>query len=161
MKFIALATLLISFSLISFSSFSETNFEASEAWENEDFDKAMKIWSANAAKGDAHAQFSLGLVYDFGTYLKQDYKTAVFWYKRAAEQGLSYAQLALSFRFLLGEGVIEDYVYAHMWANIARANGEKGLDNHISYIQEKMTPSQLEKAQDLARECVAKDYKGC
>ena len=26
---------------------------------------------------------------------------------------------------------------------------------------EDMTPSQLEKAQDLARECVRKNYKGC
>ena len=150
-----LATLLIGFSLISFSSFSETNSEASEAWENEDFDKAMKIWSANAEKGDAHAQFRLGELYNHGL---RNYKTAVFWYKRAAEQGLSSAQLALSTRFLFGQGVIEDLVYAHMWANIARANGDKDL---VSFIKKQMTPSQIEKAQDLARECVAKDYKDC
>jgi len=28
-------------------------------------------------------------------------------------------------------------------------------------VAKEMTPSQLEKAQDLARECVRKKYKGC
>jgi hypothetical protein len=30
-----------------------------------------------------------------------------------------------------------------------------------SRVAKQMTPDQLEEAQKLARECVAKDYKGC
>ena len=36
-------------------------------------------------------------------------------------------------------------------------NGRKKRD----IIAKQMTPSQIEKAQELARECVAKNYKGC
>ena len=48
-----------------------------------------------------------------------------------------------------------------MWANIARANRDRDLDNYMSFVKKQMNPSQLEKAQDLARECAAKEYKGC
>ena len=60
-----------------------------------------------------------------------------------------------------GKGVLQDYVYAHMWANITASNGEKNGAEVRDIIAKDMTPSQIEKAQDLARECVAKNYKGC
>ena len=60
-----------------------------------------------------------------------------------------------------GEGVAQDYVNAHMWFNIAASQGHEGAINGRTIIERKMTSSQLEKAQDLARECLAKDYKGC
>ena len=48
-----------------------------------------------------------------------------------------------------------------MWANIARSNGSEMAQIVLDTIIKKMTPSQIEKAQDLARECVKKNYKGC
>ena len=54
-----------------------------------------------------------------------------------------------------------DYVYAHMWWNIAAPQGDKVSSEQKDIIEEKMTPSQIEKAQDLACECVKKNYKGC
>ena len=60
-----------------------------------------------------------------------------------------------------GKGVIQDNVYAHMWSNIAAASGSKNASQNRTTIEKFMTSSQLEKAQDLARECVRKKYKGC
>ena len=91
----------------------------------------------------------------------QDYKMAAKWYKLSAEQGGSSAQLNLSDMYSDGKGVIQDDVYAHMWANIARANGVGYAGDRITSIEGYMSRSQIEKAQDLARECVAKNYKNC
>jgi uncharacterized protein len=96
-----------------------------------------------------------------GGGVTQDYKTAVKWYKLAAEQGQSDAQTNLGSMYALGKGVIKDWVYAHMWANLGASNGSKGGATVRDAAATQMTPSQLEKAQDLARECVRKNYKGC
>jgi TPR repeat protein len=63
--------------------------------------------------------------------------------------------------YAFGEGVLKDYVYAHMWGEIAASNGNKLGAMLRDDFEKKMTPPQLEKAQDLARECVRKKYKGC
>ena len=48
-----------------------------------------------------------------------------------------------------------------MWSNIASSNGGIFTPENRDIIAKQMTPSQIEKVQDLARECVAKNYKGC
>ena len=54
-----------------------------------------------------------------------------------------------------------DDVYAHMWGNIAASAGNPIGEKVRNMVAEDMTPSQIEEAQKLARECVAKEYKGC
>jgi len=63
--------------------------------------------------------------------------------------------------YILGRGVTQDDVYSHMWANIASSNGAEKAGEMRDMIAKDLTPQQLERAQQLARECVAKDYKGC
>ena len=53
------------------------------------------------------------------------------------------------------------YVYAHTWGNIASMNGNDLGALLRDDFAEKMTSSQIEEAQRLARECVKKNYKGC
>ena len=43
---------------------------------------------------------------------------------------------------------------AHMYCNIAAVSGSKSAIKGRDVIEENMTPSQLEKAQDLAREWI-------
>ena len=114
-----------------------------------------------AEQGEAKAQFNLGVMYDNGEGVPQDDKTAVKWYTLAAEQGLANAQFNLGWMYDEGLGVPQDNVYAHMWWNIAASSGDKDAIGNRDIIAKRMTPSQLEKAQDLARECVRKNYKGC
>jgi TPR repeat protein len=100
-------------------------------------------------------------MYDQGKGVLQDYKTAVKWYTLAAEQGYASAQTNLGVSYSVGEGVPQDYVYSHMWGNISSSNGNENGGKLRDHVAEQMTPSQIEKAQKLARECVAKNYKGC
>ena len=127
----------------------------------QDYKAAMKWFTASAKQGIARSQHTLGLMHLEGLGVPQDYKTAVKWFTLAAEQGFASAQLNLSVMLAEGAGVTKDDLYAHMWANIARSNGHKNGDKLIELLVKQMTPSQIEKAQDLARECVKKNYKGC
>ena len=58
------------------------------AYKSGDFATALREWTPLAKQGDADAQFNLGLMYDKGQGVPQDYKTAVKWYRLAAEQGM-------------------------------------------------------------------------
>jgi len=131
------------------------------AYNNGDYATALKEWTPLAEQGDAQAQNNLALMYDFGEGVLQDYQTAVKWYTLAAEQGLAKSQYNLGISYAKGEGVFQDYTYAHMWLNIANANGNNDASEARDIVQDLMTPAQIEKAQDLARECVKKEYKGC
>ena len=125
-------------------------------------DKEAVYWYKLAAEqGDAKAQYNLGVMYDVGEGVPQDDKEAVRWYTLAAEQEHAKAQYNLGVMYALGEGVIKDYVHAHMWGNIASMNGNDKGETLRGYVAEKMTSSQIEKAQRLARECIKKNYKGC
>ena len=79
----------------------------------------------------------------------------------AAEQGEANAHYNLGIKYAKGEVVIEDLVYAHMWWNIAASLGIDRASENRKIASSKMTPSQIEKAQELARQCVKKDYKDC
>ncbi len=114
-----------------------------------------------AEQGHAYAQLLLGTMYEEGRGVSQDYKRAAGWFTLAAEQGEADAQLLLSTMYGLGHGVIRDYVYAHMWGNLAASNGNENGGKLRDFVAKKMTPTQLETAQRLARECVRKKYKGC
>ena len=53
--------------------------EGLDAYNNEDYDKALEILSPLAEEGNAEAQNTLGLMYDEGEGVNQDYKEAVIW----------------------------------------------------------------------------------
>ena len=131
------------------------------AFQNGDFATALLEWTPLAEQGNVSAQSNLGTMYSNGKGVPKDYKTAVKWFTFAAEQGNAIAQSNLGVMYGKGLGVIQDLIYAHMWLNIAASNGNEPAVENRKIVAENMTPSQIEKAQDLARECVAKNYKGC
>ena len=122
---------------------------------------AVKWWTLSANQGHASAQSRLGFMHYTGQGVQQDYQTAVKWYILSAQQGHATAQASLSLMHAMGLSVPQDNVYAHMWSNIADSNGNKDGTILRDILAKKMTPSQIEEAQRLARECVAKNYKGC
>ncbi len=93
--------------------------------------------------------------------LAQDYASAVKWYKRAAEQGHASAQFNLGEMYFKGQGDTKDYTRAYMWWEIAASQGDENAVKNSEKTQELLIPSQLEKVQLLARECVASNYKNC
>jgi hypothetical protein len=50
-----------------------------------------------------------------------------------------------------GRGVPQDYALAHMWWNLSGTNGDKDAVQNRNIVEKKMSPSQIEKAQDMAR----------
>jgi TPR repeat protein len=128
----------------------------------QDYKEAVKWYRKAAEQGNAIAWLNLGAMYENGQGVTQDYKEAVKWYRRAAEQGYAKAQHNLGVMYYKGQGVIQDNVYAHMWFNIAASNGA-GADatKNRDIVAKRLTPADISKAQELARECVRKKYKGC
>ena len=133
--------------------------KGSTAAQSGDFATALREWTPLAKQGDARAQYNMGVMYSKGQGVPQDYKIAVKWYRLAAKQGGASAQLNLGVMYGMGRGVIQDNVYAHMWGNIVASNGQENGRKLRDIVAKRMTPSQLEKSQDLARECVRKKYK--
>ena len=129
-----------------------------------DYATAYKEFKILAEQGDATAQQNLGWMYNNGEGVAQDYKEAMKWWRLAAEQGDVASQLNLGAMHINGEGVIQDMVLAHMWFNIA-ASGEQSIEFEAKKrrdgIAKQMTSEQIAKAQELARECVEKNYENC
>jgi hypothetical protein len=69
----------------------------------------MPKWHQKAAeRGNANAQFVLGMMYRDGRGVLKDDVKAMQWIKKAAEQGYAEAQFRLGIAYLLGQGVAHD-----------------------------------------------------
>ena len=127
----------------------------------QDDKEAMRWLRLAVEQGDAKAQFELGSVYKAGLSVTRDFKEAMKWYRLAAEQGYADAQFALGQMHLKGQGVIQDNVIANMWFNIAASSGSNNPIMFKKTVESKMTREQIAKSQELARECIKKNYKDC
>jgi hypothetical protein len=126
----------------------------------QNYSEAVKWYQVSAAMGFAPAMHNLGWMYYKGLGVTQDYREALRLYRLAAEKGLAEAQRDMGVMSAEGKGVTQDYIYAHMWSNIAASNGADAAGNR-DIVAGKMTAAQVARAQELAKQCVAKNYKGC
>ena len=103
------------------------------------------------------AQSSLGLAYEKGQGVPQNYQEAVQWYRLAAAQGNQSAQINLAVMYTHGTGVRQDFVRAHAWFTLAAAvsSGDYGdtATKNRDGIAAKMTAEQIATAQEMARRC--------
>ncbi len=76
-----------------------------------------------ADQGNAEFQFNLGVMYDNGKGVPQDYQEAVKWYRQAAQQGIAPAQHNLGVMYDNGKGVPQDYQEAVKWYRQAAQQG--------------------------------------
>lgn len=90
---------------------------ATSAWAGLDEDKAAAI------RGDASAQFRLGVMYGKGEGVPLDYAEALKWYRKAAEQGHVRAQNNLGSMYHGGKGVPQDDAEARKWYRKAAERG--------------------------------------
>ena len=68
-----------------------------------------------AKKGDARAQSNLGVSYQEGWGVPQDYEEAAKWFRKAAEQGYARAQYYLGILYANGDGVPKNHVKSIKW----------------------------------------------
>lgn len=86
----------------------------------------VKLYMELAQKGFDEAQYNLGVCYEQGDGIAQDFEQAVYWYKKAAAQGYARAQYNLGICLYNGYGTETDYAEA---ARLFRLAAEQGHMN--------------------------------
>jgi len=119
---------------------------------SQDYAQALHWYRLSANQGNARAQNNLGVMYRLGLGTPQDYQEAFRWFLRAAEQGNGGGQNHLGLMYFKGEGVQQNLVQAYMWATLASAHGLDQATQALRILENEMTPAQIEKAQQLAKE---------
>ncbi len=83
-----------------------------------------------AGRGDAEAQFSLGVKFA-GEGAAQDYAQAAQWYLKAADQNHALAQFNLAIMYAAGQGVPRDASKSMGWMQKAADQGDAGAQYHL------------------------------
>lgn len=83
---------------------------------------------------DAPAQFDVGVMYESGRDLPQDYQKAASCYRMAAEQGHADAQNNLGWLYENGKGVPQDYSEAVSWYREAAAQGNADAQFNLGVL---------------------------
>lgn len=121
--------------------------------------EALKWYRLAAEQGVDQAQFNLGLRYETGDGVPKNDKEALRWCRLAAEQGNASAQYNLGLRYGTGEGVPKNYVLAHMWFNISGSQGMKAANKNREVSEKRMSPEQIERAKEMAKNWTQKKSK--
>jgi TPR repeat protein len=77
-----------------------------------------------AEEHNADAMLSIGLLYNYGIGLPQDYTTAHEWYEKAAAKDNARAMLNIGLLYSKGQGIARDYTKAREWYEKAAAKGD-------------------------------------
>jgi TPR repeat protein len=117
-----------------------------------DYTMTAREARAGAEANERSSAFRLAQLLGLGLGCPQDYEQAVRWYRVAAELGHPQAQSNLGFMYGTGRGVPQDYVRAYAWYNLAAASGEDTARRNRDAVVQRMSPRQLERAQDLSSE---------
>jgi TPR repeat protein len=108
------------------------------AYENKkDFRSALIQYRKAAGQGYAEAQLSLGLMYDKGRGVPQNYSEASKWLRKAAEQGNFLAQFTLAVNYYTGDGVPQDYGEALKWLRKAAEHGDGYSQLYLGQMYER------------------------
>lgn len=123
----------------------QTFEEGKEAYKRDDFTLAFKIFQPLAERGDARAQFNLGILYDEGEGLPADAAKAAHWYRKAAEQGHREAQFNLGQMYNVGHGVAKDIKQAYFWWILASGDGDEEATSNRDRAGQQLPPAEREK----------------
>ena len=86
---------------------------------------------AQAKRGVADAQFSLGLKFANGKGPALDYAQAAHWYHKAAEQSHALAQFNLGVMYAEGQGMPSDKTQSLLWIDRAAHLGDPGAQYRL------------------------------
>jgi TPR repeat protein len=112
--------------------------EASDSvWKNYElgnFEEALNGARLLASKGNHWAENMIGLSYESGRAVSQDYEEAFRWYQKSASGGDSYGQYNLGRMYESGKGVIEDRGKAAKWYMAAAKTGHPTDPRNLAEI---------------------------
>ena len=130
---ISLALITFSYSTVAYSAMSSAFKTGWLAYQKEDYSTAFRIWSSLAEKGDAEAQINLGILYDYGRGITQNYVLAAKWYRTAARQNHSLAQYNLGL-LMKAKLVPADEFGAEYWLKKSAALGNADAHKELSTL---------------------------
>jgi len=103
-----------------------------------------------AGRGDAEAQWQIGVRYHNGEGVPRDDVQAMQWFLRAAEQGHATAQATLGAYYWAGRGVPQDLSKAYFWSALALAQGDENSKSRLEGLASQMTQAQVSAARQQA-----------
>ena len=106
------------------------------AYQKGDYAAAMQSWRPLAEQGNTHAQTGLGVMYEHGQSVPQDFEQALIWYSKAADQGDPDAQSNLGTMYAKGWGVPQDYAQAVVLYRQAGERGNAGAQSNLGLMYE-------------------------
>jgi hypothetical protein len=107
---------------------------AEAAYERGNYSTALSSAQPAAERGDPVAQRVLGLLYQNGQGVAQDYAEAARWYRKAADQRDATAQNNIGVLYQNGWGVAQDYAEAARWYRKAADQGNAEAQNNIGAL---------------------------
>ncbi len=99
-----------------------------------DYQAAHEIWLPFAERGDMRAQYNLGVLYDRGLGVPQNFAEAAKWYLAAAEKGHTDAEANLGYAYEQGRGVAQDFGAAAKWYRRAADRGDIAAQANLGIL---------------------------
>ena len=92
-------------------------------------------------------------------YRRDDYATALKFWRPLAEQGDALAQSNLGVMYEFGLGVPRNFVLAYLWFSLAAAQGDAVAQQNRDFTAGQMAPEQIAEAHSMATEWMAKHQR--
>ena len=96
--------------------------------------KILATTRPRAEKGEAAAQYNLGVLYDRGLGVEQDYEKAREWYRKAADQRYGRAEHNLGIMYESGKGVAKNTAKAAHWFRRGADDGQAASQNNLGVL---------------------------
>lgn len=105
--------------------------KAFNAYRLGDYAVAMRELRPLAERGNVLAQYRIGIMYNNGEGVRQDFGEAVRWFQRAAILGYAPAQSSLGVKYEKGQGVRRNYGEAVKWYRHGAEQGYAGAQYRL------------------------------
>jgi TPR repeat protein len=115
---------------------------------NHDYTKEFASLKEQATKGNADAQFNLGIAYVRGIGTAKDPTEGMRWLRAATDQGQPRASHYLSSMYIAGDGVPLEYATAYYWLLISGAAGHENYNEDV--LKAILSPAQAQDAEHRA-----------
>ncbi len=124
--------------------------EGLDALRKGDFATAVKELRPLADRGDAEAQYRIGLMYENGKGYPPDKAQGIAWFRKAAAQNHAAAQTELAVIYATGDGAPQDNKLAVEWFQKGAANGNATAQYNLGLLYAKGQGIKLDNAQAIA-----------
>lgn len=128
---------------------------------DKEYATALRWYRLAAEQGHIEAQYNLAMMYAEARGIPQNNTEAVNWFRLAARQGYADAQYRLGLAYDSGQGIPENNVRSYVWLSVSAAQGNEYAREIRDGVRDKLTPSQLAQAQELATRCFETDFQDC